>query len=163
MSTDSTFTTEALTRELKEVKDWVGVARESHVPVSVVDTVKSLKNAEKQGPFLIAYLVDTHPIHDWEDMIRGVERVSDGDCQRVAQLKKKYGGGRYGLMSATLATVCVFVCACMRACERVCMRCICVSVYVCVRERECVCVYVMCVHVQNISCCLDTEIIVELL
>ena len=94
MSTDSTFTTEALTQELKEVKNWGRVARAIDVPKSVRDTVRSLKNAEKQGPFLIAHLVDNHPLYGWEDVIKGVEYGSD----IAAHLTRKYGGGRCELM-----------------------------------------------------------------
>ena len=95
MSTDSTFTTEALTRELKEVKDWDEVADNIDVPESVKDTVESLENAEKQGPFLIAHLVDNHPLYGWEDVIKGMR---DEDRNIAAHLTRKYGGGRCGLM-----------------------------------------------------------------
>ena len=91
MSTDSTFTTEALTQELKEVEDWGRVAESIGVSESVQDTVESLENAEKQGSFLIAYLVDNHPLYGWEDVIRGVE---DEDSDVAPQLTRKYGGGR---------------------------------------------------------------------
>ena len=95
MSTDSTFTTEALTQELKEVEDWGFVSDFIVVPESVKDTVRSLENAEKQGPFLIAHLVDGHPLYGWEDVIRGVEYV---DSAIEDQLTRKYGGGRCELM-----------------------------------------------------------------
>ena len=99
MSTDSTFTTEALTQELKEVKNWVRVAYDIRVPHSVRDTVMSLENAEKQGPFLIAHLVDNHPMYGWEDVIGSVKYVYSGIED---QLTRKYGVGRCGLMSDTL-------------------------------------------------------------
>ena len=95
MSTDSTFTTEALTQELKEVEDWSWVARVIRVPESVMDTVKSLWNTEKQGPFLIAHLVDNHPLYGWEDVIEGVKYK---DIDIAAHLTRKYGGGRCELM-----------------------------------------------------------------
>ena len=98
MSTDSTFTTEALTQELKEVKHWDEVADNIGIPESVKDTVESLENAEKQGPFLIAHLVDNHPLYGWEDVIGGVKYVSR---YIYAQLNRKYGGGMYELMSDT--------------------------------------------------------------
>ena len=122
MSTDSTFTTETLTQELKEVKNWGRVAHEIALPESVRDTVRSLENAEEQGPFLIAHLVDSHPLYGWEDVIKGmryadrdreaqlmyrhplygwedvIEGVEDEDNDIADYLTRKYGGGRCGLM-----------------------------------------------------------------
>ena len=104
MSTDSTFTTETLTQELKKVwqwglvAHWIGACDDFYIPKSVTDTIVSLKNAEKQGSFLIAHLVDNHPIYGWKDVIRGVEYVHS---DIYAQLNRKYGGGMYELMSDT--------------------------------------------------------------
>ena len=63
------------------MKNWFIVGMGFDFPKSVMDEIGSLKEVKKLGPFIIAYLVDNHPLYDWDDVKGSLYYLKHHQCK----------------------------------------------------------------------------------